>query len=238
MKDLKKQLNFTKRCMDNMYKRIVDISYKHKLSHLGSCLSAVPIINRVFSFKKEKDKFILSSGHSALALYVVNEIYFNIDAEKALEHHGIHPEKCEKCMIDCTTGSLGHGLPIAVGMALSNPDKNYFCLISDGECAEGSIWESLNVMQENNIRNLDVVVNINGFGAYRNINKQLLKSSILAHVPDIADKFHFWDKWDSRVGKFPFLKNDISDHYSTLSEKEYTDFLEFYKKNEELYTMF
>jgi transketolase len=212
--------------MDNtdLYKRIIDISFRHKLSHLGSCLSAVDIIEYIYSLKKEQDKFILSSGHAALALYVVNEKHYGIDAEQALKHHGIHPETCEKCKIDCTSGSLGHGLPIAVGMALSNPDKIYWCLVSDGECAEGSVWESLNIIQENKIMNLMVFININGFGAYRKINKQLLKSCLLAHIPDVCHNFVFWDRWDKTVGNFPFLKNDLSDHYSVLTQEEYDAF--------------
>ena len=56
-------------------KRILEISYKKKLSHLGSCLTAVDIIDEIFKIKKPDEKFVLSSGHAALALYVVLEKY-------------------------------------------------------------------------------------------------------------------------------------------------------------------
>jgi hypothetical protein len=210
----------------DLYQRIIDISYRHKLSHLGSCLSAVDIIDHIYKIKSKDEKFILSAGHAGLALYVVIEKYYGIDAEEILKHHGIHPETCQKCHIDCTTGSLGHGLPIAVGMAYANRQKKVYCLISDGECAEGSIWESLNIMQENNLKNLLVFVNINGFGAYRKIDIQLLIKSILAHVPDLSENFIFSDLWWQQiVDYFPFLKNDISDHYSVLSEEDHKAFI-------------
>src|SRR4051812_33407854 len=112
----------------DLKKRIIEISYKHKLSHLGSCLTAVDIIDEIFQVKKPNEKFVLSSGHAGLALYVVLEKYekkdfdgnlIPLDAEEIFEHHGTHPDRCKACHLDCSTGSLGQGLPIAVGMALA-----------------------------------------------------------------------------------------------------------------------
>ena len=62
--------------LKQLQKRILDISYHHKLGHLGSCLSALPIILEIYEKKEEDDIFILSSGHVALALYVVLEHFF------------------------------------------------------------------------------------------------------------------------------------------------------------------
>lgn len=157
-------------------KRIIDISYEHHLSHLSSSLTSLDIINDIFSNKKEDEKFVLSSGHSGLALYVALENYWkargrNIDAEYLLEHCGIHPDRKNAYdYIDCSTGSLGQGLPIACGMALADKSRNVYCLISDGECAEGSIWEAIRLAYENHLTNLKIYVNINGWGAYKKID--------------------------------------------------------------------
>ena len=77
----------------DLKKRILEIAYKHKLSHLGSYLSAVGIINEIYKFKKPEDIFILSSGHAALALYVVLEKYEGKNAEELFLKHGGHPHR-------------------------------------------------------------------------------------------------------------------------------------------------
>ena len=117
--------------LNKLKQRILEISFEHQLSHLGSCISAVEIIDEIYRKKQDSEKFILSEGHAALALYVINEKYHKIDAEKAFNHHGVHPDRCKKCRLDCSAGSLGQGLPIALGMALANREKNVYCLISD-----------------------------------------------------------------------------------------------------------
>jgi len=150
-------------------RRIIEISYKKKLSHIGSCLTAVDIIDEIFQTKKPGEKFILSSGHAGLALYVVLEKYqepYRKSAEEMFDHHGVHPDRCISCGIDCSAGSLGHGLGIAVGIALADRSKNVYCLISDGEITEGSIWEALRIAAEEKLSNLIVIVNHNGWGAY------------------------------------------------------------------------
>jgi transketolase len=101
-----------------------------------------------------------------LALYVVLESYYGLDAEEIFDEHGVHPGRCERCMIDCSSGSLGQGLPIAVGMALANRNRNVYCVISDGECAEGSIWEALRIRNEVSLDNLKIYCIFNGWSAY------------------------------------------------------------------------
>ena len=155
--------------MTTLERRILDLSYKHRLSHIGSCLTAVGIIDEIYSRKKPEEKFVLSCGHAGLALYVVLEKYFNIDAEQLFLKHGVHPNRDE--YIDCSTGSLGQGLPIALGMAMADRTKNVYCLISDGECAEGSVYEALNVKEKYNVDNLIIYTNHNGYGAYDKISE-------------------------------------------------------------------
>ena len=69
---------------------------------------------------------MLSSGHAGLALYVVLEHFYGIDAEHLLKTHGIHPERDLENFIDVSTGSLGLGITIATGIALSNPNINVY----------------------------------------------------------------------------------------------------------------
>ena len=116
-----------------LIKRIVEIAYKHKLTHLGCYFSSVQIVDKIYSEKEKDDIFILSSGHAALALYVVIEKYCNLDADKLFTKHGGHPHRCEEDELYCSTGSLGMGLTVAVGRAIANPNRLVHGLICDGE---------------------------------------------------------------------------------------------------------
>ena len=107
--------------MKPLHKRILELSFKHQLAHIGSCLSSADIIDAIYSVKRPQDKFILSCGHAAVALYCVLEKYLGADAEALLEKHGVHPNRDE--LIDYSTGSLGHGIGAAVGMAMAQPDR-------------------------------------------------------------------------------------------------------------------
>ena len=141
--------------LNSLESRILEISYKHKLSHLSSNLTAVNIIDEIYSIKKDNDPFVLSSGHAGLALYVILEKYYGIDAEKLHKKHGVHPNRDVEDKIFYSTGSLGCGLPAAIGMALANRKRNVYCLISDGEIFEGSIYESFNIVVKEKIKNLN-----------------------------------------------------------------------------------
>lgn len=198
----------------DLKKRIIEISYKHNKSHLGSCLSAVGIIEEIYNKKKKEDKFILSEGHAAVALYCVLEKYEGRNPEYLLKKHGIHPGRDEKNGIWCTTGSLGQGLPIALGMAIANRNKNVYCLISDGEAAEGSIWEALRIKTDNKIDNLKVYVNLNGYGAYGKIDAGVLTKRLKAFCPDIRIK-------RTNVEQFSFLKG-LDAHYHLMTKDDYS----------------
>ena len=199
--------------MVNLHRRILDIAYKNKLSHLGSYFSSVSIIDNIFSQKNEDDIFILSSGHAAVALYTVIEKYYGIDAEKLFQKHGGHPHRDEQNHLHCSTGSLGLGLPVAVGRAVASPNKTVYCLISDGECAEGSIWESLKFIEENNIKNIQVYVNVNGYCAYDQVDTQYLVRRLKSFLPSI-------NIVDTTVNEYSFLKG-INAHYHIMNEDDY-----------------
>ena len=192
--------------MNELKHRILDISYKNKLSHLGSCFTAVDIIDEIYKIKKPNQRFILSSGHAHLAHAVVMEKYGIIkDAEKNIIKHGIHCERAGGC--DVSTGSLGQGLPIAVGMAMADRNKNVYCLISDGECAEGSIWEAIRISIEQNLTNLFVYLNYNKWGAYREIPE-------IPELPVNTRETNF----DELI---PVLREPQEAHYKVLDREEY-----------------
>lgn len=214
----------------DLKKRILEISYKNKLSHLGSCLTAVDIINEIFKIKKKDEKFVLSSGHAGLALYCVLEKYSadatglsnGLEAEAIFKHHGVHPDLCNRCGIDCSSGSLGHGLPIALGFALADPTKNVYCLISDGECSEGSIWEALTIKQKYHVDNLKVYVNYNGWGAYDSIPMWGLSYRLRAFDIPLSNIIM------TNFNDFPFLKGQDA-HYVVMGDEQYKQGTEILK---------
>lgn len=199
----------------NLKERILDISYREKLSHLGSNLTAVDIIKDIYKLKKLNERFVLSSGHAGLALYVVLESLGLGDAERMLREQGIHPDRmCDTLgIIDCSTGSLGQGLPIALGMAMADRDKNVYCLISDGECSEGSIWEALMVAEKKRVNNLKIYVNMNGWGAFDPIDVKRLAGRLMDM--EVNMRIYYTD-----VEQYPFLKGQ-SAHYYTMKPEDH-----------------
>jgi transketolase len=198
-------------------KRIAEIAYKNKLGHLGSYFSSVGIIDEIYSKMNKDDIFILSSGHAALALYVCLEKYKGQDAEALFAKHGGHPHRDEECGIYCSTGSLGLGLCVALGRAVANPKRKVIVLISDGECAEGSIWEALKTIEEEEINNIEVHVNINGYAAYKNVDTIYLKERLRTFLPNI--KLHY-----TSVEQYSFLKG-LNAHYHVMNEENYNEVL-------------
>lgn len=198
--------------------RILDVAYKHKCSHLGSYFSAIDIIDNIFKNKNKEDIFILSSGHAALALYCVIEKYGGKDAEILFKKHGGHPHRDEKNNIYCSTGSLGMGITVAVGRALANPNRKVYVLLSDGECAEGSVWESLRFIKEQNIENIEVYVNANGYAAYDAVDVDYLEKRLKSFLPSI-------NIVRTKVNQFSFL-NGLNAHYHIMSKTDYEEAIE------------
>lgn len=147
-----------------LVRRMVELDYKYKNNHLASALSALPVIKKIYDTMRPEDVFVLSKGHACLALYVVLESKgYSPDFSK------IHPDMDIKNGISCTTGSLGHGLPMATGMAwakkLKNEKGDVYVLMGDGECQEGTTWESLLTIERFNLSNLMVYVDYNEYQA-------------------------------------------------------------------------
>lgn len=157
--------------MKELIKKIIEISYNSKEGHIPSSLSVLDILF-VFYKNNKKDKFILSKGHASIGLYVILD-YFNL-----LEHElgdfckfygklGGHPSDKIKNVI-ASTGSLGHGLPIGVGVSMgnriNNVDDKVYVLIGDGESNEGTTWESALLASNHNLNNLYCIMDYNHSG--------------------------------------------------------------------------
>lgn len=198
-----------------LLQRIIDVTYTEKVSHLSSTLSAAPILEEIYDKRAEDEVFILSNGHAGLALYCLLEQRYGINASAMLHKHGIHPGKDLDNHLYCSTGSLGSGLPIAVGHALATPNKKVYCMISDGECAEGSIWESLAFITKHPVDNLEVYANINGMGAYDSIDIDYLVRRLQAFMPRINIRISEPYKWS-------FAENLLT-HYYVLTAENYAE---------------
>ncbi|MFA5156119.1 MAG: transketolase [Candidatus Omnitrophota bacterium] len=161
-------------------KRMIDISMVSGHGHLPSCFSVIEILYAVYSVIKhdpknplweERDIFILSKGHAALAQYcVLAEFgYFNKKDLAAygafMSNFGCHADRSKIPGVEASTGSLGHGIGIAVGMALANKIKKHkrriLTLIGDGEANEGTVWEAMMVAENLKLSNLTVIYDNN-----------------------------------------------------------------------------
>lgn len=165
---------------------IINMLTKAKSSHLGCALSVIDILtvlyqaivdSRLIKEKSERrDYIILSKGHAASALYAALIDANILPRELADNFYEIgsqlagHPIKGELPGIESSTGSLGHGLPIGVGMALSLKNdgmKNrIFVIVGDGECQEGSVWEALMFANRYKLNNLTIIVDYNKLQAF------------------------------------------------------------------------
>jgi transketolase len=127
---------------------------------------------------EDRDRFVLSKGHGPLGFYAVlaDKGYF---PPEELRHFmtwegilGGHPDRNQVPGVEASTGSLGHGLPMAIGMALGlrmkRRDRRVFVLLGDGECNEGSVWESVLLAGNLGLANLTCIV-INNHSSTRDL---------------------------------------------------------------------
>ena len=142
-------------------------------AHLGGSFSMIEILITLFEIiLKKDDKFILSKSHSSFPYCILlNEKGFKNEITT-------HLEIDEENGINCTTGSLGHGLPIATGMAFARKIKNeiknnVYVMISDGECQEGTTWESLLIASKHKLKNLKIIVDYNKIQALSKLKDAL-----------------------------------------------------------------
>ena len=204
--------------MNTLERRIIDLSYKHKLSHIGSCLATVNTLDKIYSIKKKDEPLILSNGHAGLALYGVLEKYEGHNAEELLEKHGVHPNRDMDHGIWCSTGSLGHGVAIGVGMAMANKDRNVYIVTSDGDCAEGSVWEALAIARKFQMENIRISLIANGYSAYDEVDITDLDNRINSFYPTLTVRTNLY--------AYPDWLQGLRAHYHIMTEEQYMEVIQ------------
>lgn len=164
---------------------VVQMSHTSGAPHLGSNLSCIDLLTALYwgaahvdptrPDDAARDRVILSKGHAAAALYATLALRGFFPREKLAhfnETAGELPEQpAPGCLpgVELATGSLGHGLSVATGMALAgqiqNADYHTFCLLSDGECNEGSVWEAAMFAPAQGLSRLTAIVDYNKWQA-------------------------------------------------------------------------
>lgn len=196
-------------------KEIIQMGYAAKASHLGSALSLVEILYCLYDKycnldasnlnNSHRDKIILSKGHGSAALYAVLH-QKGIITDEAISRYSIN-DGILPCHIDMTSapgleasaGSLGHGMGIAVGLAIANKLKKInsqvIAIIGDGESQEGSIWEAAELASTFKLQNFTVIVDYNKFQASGETNK-------IINLSNLSERFR----------SFGFLAVDVDGH--------------------------
>lgn len=175
---LKKQLKISA-CKVRM--GIIEGVYNAKSGHPGGSLSIADLLTYLYFAKmnvypdnpklNDRDRFVLSKGHTAPALYstLANRGYFDVEELKTLRHIGSflqgHPDM-KHIGVDMSSGSLGQGISAACGMALSakltNETYKVYAVLGDGEIEEGQVWEAAMFAAHNKLDNLVAIVDNNG----------------------------------------------------------------------------
>ena len=172
--------------LNKMRRKILEISTHAKEGHIPSSFSILEILYTLYGapvlkrLPKESmnmdDRLIFSKGHGSLALYAVLAevgLIGNKDLHSFCEFDSIcggHPDRTKSKHFETSSGSLGHGLPIAVGLALNYKRKfdtlspKVFCLMGDQEATEGTTWESLLVAGSRKLNNLVCIIDFNKSG--------------------------------------------------------------------------
>lgn len=200
----------------NIRKEIFLTGYSASMAHLASAYSIVELIYVLYEKnilkydatnpkKEDRDIFILSKGHGSLALYVTLErcgffdkAFLRSFAKKG-SHLGGEPTIPDVAGIEATTGSLGHGLSIATGIAMAKKidkkDEKVYVLLGDGELEEGTVWEAVMFAVHQNLSNLIIIVD----------NNKIQKMSTVENVMSIKD-------WGSKFTSFGCNVIEIDGH--------------------------
>jgi len=251
---LKKKISKLENFSKKVRKSILKHAYSSQCSHLGSNLSIVDILTVLYNkfLKINKNSFILSKGHACLALYcVLNEKKYLSSKilstfgknNSILMSHTSHKVRG----IELSTGSLGHGLPVACGIALANKIKNKddrtFVLLSDGELDEGSNWEAILFSAHHKLKNLVVIIDYNKIQSFDTVKKTINLEPISNKFKSFGYKVksisgHNFDQIIQAIntktsrplvviantikGKgVKFMENSVLWHYKPLSKENY-----------------
>ena len=247
----------------NIKKSILHMMHYSKSSHIGSCLSIVEILY-VLYYKImyvtpddpnniNRDYFILSKAHASAALYatLAEKGFFPKDyLDSYYVDEGKLPGHLDKLIvpgIETSGGSLGHGLSIGCGISYGlktdNKKNKVFVLIGDGECNEGSIWESIMFASTHNLSNLTAIIDYNNLQSFGRTNQVINQENLLKRIESFG-----WDTYEvnghdiielqnvlkvnSSIPKMviaktikghsiSFMENKLGWHYKSPNDEEY-----------------
>ncbi len=205
--------------LNALRRRMVEIDYRYRHRHLPGSLSALPIIAGIYEeMDLAHDAFILSKGHSCAALYAVLEAC-GYKPDVSL----VHPERDPANGVTMTAGSLGHGLPTAVGVAWAKKHKgepgHVHVLLGDGECQEGSNYEAMQLAERFELRDrLTVHVDMNMFQG----SEALVAKPQMALMQMFHMELHFTAKGQG-IRRF---QGDPAKSVHLVTDQEYAEIME------------
>ncbi len=201
--------------------------------HYGGSLSVVDILLVIYRrFLRinieqpehpDRDRLILSKGHSAIAQYsILSQLGFNRHSSVSPEMYNSslpsHPDMTVTPGVDFSTGSLGQGLSVGLGMALARPDSVIWVILGDGECQEGQIWEAAMLSARLNVANLKVVVDCNGYQEFG----QRYREKINDHKPvkQLCDKWNAfgWSVFNCNGNDHVEINQTVQDALNVVSK--------------------
>lgn len=195
-------------------RQFLRMHFQARAGHLGTGLSDIDILVYLYkAWLAPGDQFILSKGHGASSLYATLHHFGRLSDEQVATYYTdgtllpAHPAPGAFEAIPAATGSLGHGLPIATGLAYAHKyihqtKHRVACLVSDGECNSGSLWEAALFAGHHRLDNLTVIVDANGLQGF-------------GRTKDVLDLEPLADKWRA----FRFRCEEVDGHdFSQLDE--------------------
>jgi transketolase len=160
--DLQRKANLYRK---ELFEKFVEV----KQGHPGSTFSMLEIVTTLYhaGYVGLEDKVLISKGHATVALYpILKDLH--ILPKEDWENWGKNKDTCLRVFgnvsipgIDMTSGSLGHGVGVGAGMALADPNKHVYVIISEGELYEGSTWEALLFVAHRQIPNMTIFIDVN-----------------------------------------------------------------------------
>jgi transketolase len=216
--------------------RLLQLHFDATCGHLGGNLSALDILIYLHHFHmRAEDVFVLSKGHAAGALYVTLWSKGIISDDELKSFHQDGTTLCGHITSEhgtFATGSLGHGLPLAAGMALSDKltgrKRRIYCLVSDGELAEGSTKEALEFRELNKLHNLVVMVDNNGWQGFGTVGGLAGVKTYNGH--DFNELKKAFDSetlisFKTIKGRGTHYADTLASHYLPLTREQYEDSL-------------
>ena len=243
----------------------IEMVYKAKASHIGGAMSMADILavlyNDVLNISPEnpiyskRDRFLLSKGHACVSLYAALALkgFFPIDDLDSYAQNGslfLSHSSHKIAGVEISAGSLGHALPIAVGMAIAGKGRNeswkVYCLVSDGELNEGSNWEAIMLAAQLKLDNLIMIIDYNkiqSLGFVKEvIDLEPLQSKLTAfgwYATEVDGHSHenLTMAFTKRVDNLPyaiiahtikgkgvdFMENKLLWHYRSPDEEQYLE---------------